>query len=309
MLDVDRDPSAGLHPRCPVRDRHHRVSASSAGSPAAPRIVVDTDGASGTVAAHGEGAREATWSRRREGQVHRARGAGRDDDATHTGAAGDGEVRTTPTRRPVRTRPALQFSTVAYSSVLSSSISTVPKSRAASESCGVTATVTTSRRPFSVARSTPVIGPAAAVSNAITSPVFDNAGSAVRARHRGEVGGVEHAPELAEVELGDQQVAVEIVAATCASARQQVGGVGDERDLAAVGVDRRRPRRPVAGLRHTDLDDPGVDRRHDRERFSAGRLVEDPVAVGVAVEAVHLRWALGHTSRQRRQARACGRGR
>ena len=62
--------------------------------------------------------------------------------------------------------PAL--STVAYSSVLSNPSSTVPKSSAASESCGVACTVTTARPPLPPATAAPGIAPAAIVSNAIT---------------------------------------------------------------------------------------------------------------------------------------------
>ena len=128
----------------------------------------------------------------------------------------------------------------------------------------------------------------------------------MRPRNPGVVGTVEHPSDLAEMEFGDQEVAVGRPAATTAPTRQQVGRVGDERDLAAVGVHRRRVRRAVAGLGDTDLDDTGIHSRHDRQVGPTCALVEDAVAVGVAIEPVHLLRAVGPADEVGR-ARACDR--
>ena len=55
------------------------------------------------------------------------------------------------------------------------------------------------------------------------------------------IGAVENATECAELRLGDEQVTVVAPSAPAATAREQVRGIGDEGDLAAVGVERRRP--------------------------------------------------------------------
>ena len=134
------------------------------------------------------------------------------------------------------------FSTVAYSSVLSNPSNTVPKSSAASESCGVACTVTTARPPLPPA--TLRAGIAAGRHRVERDHLagLRQRRVAVCAGHAGRVGAVEHTPDAAQHELGDEQVTVTIATAAGALARQQVGRVGDECDLAAVGVDRRRPR-------------------------------------------------------------------
>ena len=143
-------------------------------------------------------------------------------------------------------------------------------------------TVTTARPPLPPRDGcAPGIAAAAIVSNAITWPVLDSAGlpwapgtpvvSAPSSTRR----------MLPEHELGDEQVAVALATASGALARQQVGRVGDERDLAAVGVDRRRPRRSVAA--------PRADRAARRRR----RPPRPAPAVGAA------------TARRRSRCRRC----
>ncbi len=130
-----------------------------------------------------------------------------------------------------------ELSTFAYSSVLSNPSSTVPKSSAASESCGVAVTDTMRR--------VPPFGELAHAVERLARHRLEHddlrrsstaTGSTVGTGHVGGVGTVEHPPELAELELGDEQVAVVGPAAAGSPTRQEIRRVRDERDLAAVGV-------------------------------------------------------------------------
>ena len=135
-----------------------------------------------------------------------------------------------------RNAPGPSLSTDTYSSSLSHPTSTVPKSAAAIETAGRDVIVTTwrpisDRSPVDAAGDHGVEGddPAGVGQHRVAVGAWNRAGRRV-------AGGP---PELSQQHLGDDDVAVGRLTAARHLRRQQVRRIGDERDLAAVGVDRR----------------------------------------------------------------------